>query len=108
MGTANGGIDEKTHRNGLLGATDVAQAQQVATSGCYASIDMEYAGQKVAVGGITASAHGCDTLAMDGFLVTGVSLAYEFATKVFTVNGTTAPAAADTFTPPATFFANAG
>ena len=68
---------------------------------------MEYATQLVAVGGTTASAHGCDDLAMDGFLVTGVALAYEFGTSVFTVS-LTVPATTDTLTPTSTLIANAG
>lgn len=69
---------------------------------------MEYTSQKVAVAGSTGSAHGCDDFAIDGFMITGTALAYEWATKVFTVNGTTAPVAADSFTPPSAQFAATG
>lgn len=60
---------------------------------------MEYTAQKVAVAGQTGSAHGCDDFAIDGFMITGTAVAYEWATKVFTLS-LTAPVVADSFTPP--------
>lgn len=64
---------------------------------------MIYSGQGIAVGGNTALAQGCDDLAIDGFLVTGVMLAYQFSLVNYSIDaGTQAPVAAASYTNSAT------
>ena len=65
---------------------------------------MIYGSQRVVIAGHTASPDTCLAWAVDKNIVTGTVVAYEFGTKVFTVNGTTAPVVADSFTPPSANF----
>jgi hypothetical protein len=58
---------------------------------------MIYSTQAVAVGGNTALAQGCDDLAIDGFLITGIILAYQFAAVDYTIALTPTPANAGNY-----------